>query len=228
MRKKHIIDLHVHSNFSDGRLPIKDVVDHFGKKGFSAIAIADHCSDSRSMIGFVSHKLNFSLSQSNIDQYLETLHSESKRAWEKYSMLLIPGVEITKNAWSKRKGAHFVLLGIDQFINPNREIKEILTDRKYEFSIAAHPVWDENFEFKTQYLWDHKSEFLHHFDAWEAGTAQKFSKEVFTSGLATISSSDFHNPTNDKAWRSKAYLDDLCPENIYDQIRKKQTEPIWI
>lgn len=228
MNKRHLIDLHIHSNFSDGKLSIPDIVDLYGEKGFSAIAITDHLADSQTLTGFVTHKLNLSLSPKNMPDYLETIKKESVRAKQKYNMLLIPGVEVTLNSWSKQRGAHIVFLGIDNYIDPNKSVEQLLKDNSKYFSIAAHPLWEESYEFKTTYLWDNRDQLKNLFDAWECATASKFSKEVYESGLAYICSSDFHNPNKFESWKSQLFLEDLNLENIFNSIRSKRIEPIWV
>ena len=73
MKKKHLIDLHIHSNFSDGKLSVPEIVDLYGQKGFSAIAITDHLADSKTLTGYVTHQLKLSLSEERMPQYLELL-----------------------------------------------------------------------------------------------------------------------------------------------------------
>ncbi|MEQ1722446.1 MAG: PHP domain-containing protein [Pseudobdellovibrio sp.] len=176
MKKRHLIDLHIHSDFSDGKLSIAEIVDLYGSKGFSAIAITDHLADSQTLTGLVTRKLNLSLSAQRMGEYLETIQQQSIRAKLQYNMLLIPGIEITLNSWSKQHGAHLVFLNVDQYIDPNKSIENLLLDNKKYFSIAAHPLCEESYEFKTTYLWD-KRENL---------------------------------------------------KNLYEQIRSKRVEPIWI
>lgn len=228
MKKRSFLDLHIHSNFSDGKLSIAEIVDYYGQKGFSAIAITDHLADSKTLTGKVTHQLSLSLSKDNIDQYLQTLHQEARRAYEKYNMLLIPGVEVTLNSWSKKKGAHIVFLNVDNYIDPNKPVLDLLKDNSKYFSIAAHPLWNESYEFKTTYLWEHRHLLQNQLDAWECATAQRFSPEIFQSGLPIVSSSDFHSFLRTESWKSQTYLEDICTENIFYQIKNKNIDPIWM
>ena len=209
-------------------MSIPELVDLYGKKGFSAIAITDHLADSKTLTGQVAHKLKLSLSEKNMDEYLTLIKNERARAWQQYKMLVIPGVEVTMNAWSRQKGAHIVFLNVDRYINPNLSILEMLKQNQEFFSIAAHPLWEESFEFKTTFLWDNRHELAPYFDAWECATAQKFSKEVFQSGYPVIASSDFHSLNRFESWKTQTYLEDLTTENIFSQIKNKKVEPVWI
>ncbi len=226
--KKRLIDLHIHSNFSDGKSTIAEIVDLYGQKNFSAISITDHLADSKTLTGKVTRKLKLSLSERNMDEYLSTIEKESKRAWDQYNMLLIPGLEVTLNSWSKQNGAHVVFLNVDRYINPDMSVLEMLKQNQDFFSIAAHPLWEESYEFKTTYLWDQRHELSNYFDAWECATAQKFSKEVYQSGLAYVASSDFHALPRFESWKTQTYLDDLTIDNVFQQIRSKKVEPVWL
>ncbi|MBC7420364.1 MAG: PHP domain-containing protein [Bdellovibrio sp.] len=228
MKKKYLVDLHIHSHFSDGKLSIAEIVDLYGAKGFSIIALTDHLADSKTLTGFVTCKLKLSLTSENMDLYLQTIRNEARRAWQKYGMLLIAGAEVTLNSWSRQKGAHLVFLGIDQYINPNQSIEEILIENRQFFSIAAHPLWEKSYEFKTTYLWENRECLASLFDAWECGTANFFSKEVYLSGLPIVASSDFHGPTRFESWKTAAYLEELSTDCLFDSIKNRHVEPVWI
>lgn len=226
--KKHLIDLHIHSTFSDGKLSISEIVDLYGRRGFSAIAVTDHLADSSTIQGLVANKLKLSLTQKSFDRYLEVLRLETKRAKDMYDMLLIPGIEVTLNSWSKQNGAHLLLLNVEEYINPNRSVEELLLQNRQCFSIAAHPIWEESYEFKTTFLWNNRAALAKLIDAWECATAHKFSQAVYLSGMATVASSDFHGASGFESWKSQTYLEDLNLENVFHQIRNKRIEPVWV
>lgn len=224
---KHLVDMHIHSNFSDGKLSISDIVDLYGKKGYSFISITDHLADSHTLTGFVTRALKLSLNEKTMDQYLSTIHTEAKRAWEKYNMVLVPGVEVTLNSWSREKSAHIVLLVVDRYINPNCSVKDLLMQNQDFYTIAAHPLWEKAYEFKTTYLWENREELKPYVDAWECATATNMSQQVLNSGLPVIASSDFHGPSKFASWKTQAYLEDKSIENLFEAIEKKHVQPVW-
>lgn len=224
---KHLVDLHIHSNFSDGKLSIPEIVDIYGKKGFSFIAITDHLADSKTLTGIVTRALKLSLTPKTMDQYLSIIKSEAKRAWEKYGMILIPGVEVTLNSWSRQKGAHIVFLGVDRYIEPNKSIENLLIENQEFFSIAAHPLWEKPYEFKTTYLWDNREKLKGHIDAWECATANHMSQEVFNSQLPVVASSDFHGPKKFESWKTLVDLEEKSVENLFEAIEQRRVQPIW-
>jgi hypothetical protein len=226
--KKHLVDLHIHSTFSDGKLTVPEIVDLYGSKKFSAIAITDHLADSETLTGQVTRKLNMSLCESSIDQYLTTLQAEAQRALQKYNMHLISGFEITLNSWSREKGAHLILLNVDDYVNPNQSVENLLLNNSKYFSIAAHPLWEQAYEFKTTYLWKNRIQLAPLFDAWECATAQHFSKDVYLSGYPIVASSDFHGPKNFESWKTMVYTNEFSPEALFHLIKNKKIEPVWM
>lgn len=221
------MDLHIHSNFSDGKLSIPEIVDLYGQKGFSFIAITDHLADSKTLTGLVTRALKLSLTTKSMDQYLSLIKSEAKRAWEKYNMVLMAGVEVTLNSWSREKGAHIVFLGVDRYIEPNKSVENLLIENQEFFSIAAHPLWEKSYEFKTTYLWQNRENLKLYVDAWECATANHFSQEVFSSALPVIASSDFHGPTKFLSWKTLVDLEEKSVENLFEAIEQRKVQPIW-
>lgn len=228
MKKRQKFDLHIHSSFSDGKLSVAEIVDLYGGRGFSAIAITDRLADSKSLNGLVAQKLKLSLTREIMSEYLETIRVESLRAKEKYNMLLIAGVEVTLNSWSRHKGAHIIFLNVDRYIEPDKSVLDLLKENREFFSIAAHPLWEESYEFKTTHLWDNRAELTEYFDAWECATGAKFSIEVYQSGLPIVASSDFHNMAQFESWKTQAYVDVVTVDKLFDEIRNRRVEPVWI
>ncbi len=91
-----IIDLHIHTNISDGALSPKEVIDEAEKNGVSVISITDH---------------------DTIDSYTPELFSYA----ESKNIKLICGVEIS----SKNEKAGIHVLGYNFDLN-NKELKETL------------------------------------------------------------------------------------------------------
>ena len=91
-----IIDLHIHSNISDGVLSPKEVIDEADKNGVSLISITDH---------------------DTIDSYTPELFSYAKSK----KIKIIPGVEIS----SKNEKAGIHVLGYN-FDLENKEFRETL------------------------------------------------------------------------------------------------------
>lgn len=111
MRK--LIDLHIHTNISDGMFSPKEVIDEAYKNGVSIISIADH---------------------DTIDAYNEELYNYA----EKKNIKLISGVEISAKA--EKSGVH--VLGYNFDIN-NKNLKEKLYSIRNARHIYLHDVAKE-------------------------------------------------------------------------------------
>ena len=106
------IDLHVHTNISDGELTPKEIIDEAYKNGISTIAIADH---------------------DIIDAYTNELYQYAKEK----KIQIINAVEISTKI--NKAGIH--ILGYNFDIN-NKELKEKLAKSRnarhdYLYNVAA-------------------------------------------------------------------------------------------
>jgi predicted metal-dependent phosphoesterase TrpH len=215
-------DFHVHTNKSDGKIPLPDVIDLFGSRGFGAIAITDHLCENVSVLGRASRYLGCSLTEDNFHRHMEDIAREGRRAWDQYRMLVIPGYEITKNSFSNHRSAHLLALGTDQYVDPNLGIEDLCTQiRKVGgLAIAAHPVSTRKWEKQALHLWDRKEELRNFFDAWEVASGPYIFDEVLQSGLPMIASSDLHHPKQMTSWKSEFRCEKTLPA-ILDAIRKQ-------
>ena len=218
-------DLHIHSNYSDGRLSISEIVDLYGGRGFGAIAITDHLCERRNIIGRISHRFNYSLSRKNFSQYMDEIEKEGERAWNKFGMLVIPGFEITKNTFDNHRSAHILVLGSRRYINPELPVEKILERAKENggFTVAAHPFHTGEFEFQTFHLWSRRDQLCETIDAWEVNSRQKISDAVLKSGLPLIANSDFHHHGHFKSWRTKVYSKKE-QSKIFESIRAQRLD----
>lgn len=225
MKKTVRCDLHIHSQYSDGRMSIRDIVDFHGRKGFGAIAITDHLCEKNNIIGRFSHGLNYSLSEQVFQKYMQELKEEGQRSLEVYGMHLIPGFEITKNSFANHRSAHILILGVDQFINPELSVDEILVSAKEQngFTVAAHPFHTGELEFQTFHLWSRRQELAHLIDAWEVNSRKTISSDVLNSGLPLIANSDFHRLPHYNSWKTKVYSENT-PEALFAAIKKQQID----
>ena len=199
-----LTDLHIHSTYSDGVLSIPEIVDFYGKKNFEIIAITDHLCEESTFLGKASNFLEKTLTKESFPFYLKLIEKEAKRAMEEYGMLVIPGVEFTKNSLYFKRSAHILALGIKEYIPADKNIHELLFEIKKQgaLSIAAHPVSTRIVEHQTYHLWDNREELRDKFDAWEVASGPHLFDEVLNSGLPMIANSDFHHPKQINSWKT--------------------------
>lgn len=167
-----LADFHVHTTWSDGRLPMHEVIDLFGRSGHDVIAIPDHVVNSDHVLGKVTHRCGVTVTRENVDTYLTEVESEARRAWDEYGMLVIPGFELTQNTWARKNAAHALALGIDAFISADGTVEDMLTRAKDSGAVvvACHPHNQSDWYVNTFYLWNKRKEVHELIDLWEVAT----------------------------------------------------------
>lgn len=220
-----LADLHIHSSYSDGKLTIPEIIDFFGKREFKVIAITDHLCEENTFLGKCSSFLKKTLTKDTFNNYIAEIKLEAKRANEQYGMLVIPGLELTKNSMSFSKSAHIIALGITDFINADGSIIDIIKKIKEQdaLAIAAHPVSTQFIEHQTFQLWDNRHELALHFDAWEVASGPFIFNQVLESGLPMIANSDFHYPKQISSWKTLINCD-LNFDSLKDAIKRQDIQ----
>jgi predicted metal-dependent phosphoesterase TrpH len=207
-----LCDFHVHTNWSDGRLSLREVVDLYGRtKRFDVIAITDHILMQRDMLARSGRLLTlgrkqFSVTEERFDAYLADIEAESQRARRLYDLLVIPGAEITQNHIRSKRNAHIVALNIKKFISADQPAEDILKDirRQGALSVACHPHHrtTTRFEIGTCYLWDHRKKLVDLVDVWEAANRDDLFSVTSLKHYPYIANSDFHKAKHLYSWKT--------------------------
>ena len=193
------------------------------RSGFGAIAITDHVAESHTVIGKAAGHLGLSLTPATFPLYQEILKSEAERAWEQYRMIVIPGVELSKNSISNHRSAHILALGISKYISADGDVADIAKEIRElgAVSVAAHPVDSGKLEKQTYHLWNRREELAQAFDAWEVASGDRLFSEVLQSKLPKIASSDLHIVRHINSWKTVLECE-RHPEAILDAIRNQE------
>ena len=220
-----LTDLHIHSTFSDGKLSISEIVDFYGGRGFDIIGITDHLCEEETFLGKASNFLNKTLTRKNFHEYLKVIQDEGARAMKTYGMLVIPGVELTKNSLSFHRSAHILALGVTDYIEADGDIMDLIAKIKEQgaLAIAAHPVSTKKLEHQTYHLWDSRKELADKFDAWEVASGPHIFEEVLKSGLPILANSDFHHPKHIRSWKTLIRCE-LNFQSFKEAIRRQDIE----
>ena len=121
-----LCDFHVHTQWSDGKLSVAEVVDLYGSTGkFDVIAITDHILMKKDMLARAGRlatlgRRAFGVREDDFAAYLEDIEAQARRAWTTYGMLVIPGAEITQNRLSGRKNSHIIALDIKHYVSADQ------------------------------------------------------------------------------------------------------------
>jgi len=199
-----LCDFHIHTTYSDGSVEIRKVIDLYGQAGFDVIAITDHVVNGDNSLGKVAHRFKYSVRADNFDEYMDHIRAEAERAWEKYEMLVIPGVEISKNYLSAEKSAHIILLDIREFIPACWGYDEIFLEARKQdtITIACHPHHMTDMSPDTLFLWNNRDKYAKYIDAWEIANRDDLFNVISLKKYPYIANSDFHKPRHLYSWKT--------------------------
>lgn len=223
-QKMLLCDFHMHSNYSDGKLSVPDLVDFYGKLGFDCICITDHLADPRRLIGKLVKLSNLTLGHNQIEEYFEVIERERKRAWRKYNMIVMTGIEFNKDGYTAKSSAHLLGVDLKTPIDPALDLPETIAHIHAQggLAIASHPhlmksEWGKN----TLHLWENMDTYAPLIDAWEIANRNNIFNPVGTRQLPFVANSDLHKPKHIYSW--KTLLN--CEKNadaIKDCIKKNE------
>jgi processive 1,2-diacylglycerol beta-glucosyltransferase len=106
-----LCDFHIHTNYSDGKLSVPEVIDFYGERGFDCICITDHLADPKRLDRQTVRAGQLHPRQEQVGEYFAVIERERQRAWRRYKMLVMTGIEFNKDGYTRKTSAH--LLGID-------------------------------------------------------------------------------------------------------------------
>jgi UDP-N-acetylglucosamine:LPS N-acetylglucosamine transferase/predicted metal-dependent phosphoesterase TrpH len=219
-----LCDFHIHSNYSDGKLSVPEIIDFYGEHGFDCICITDHLADPKRLIGKLSELANFTLGQEQIEEYFAVIERERQRAWRRYKMLVLTGIEFNKDGYTRKTSAHLLGIDLKAPINASLEIPELIAQIHAQggLAVASHPhimksEWGKN----TLYFWENQAKYAPLLDAWEIANRNNIFNDVGLKRLPFIANSDFHKPKHIYSWKTLIYCEKNA-EAIKDCVRRNE------
>jgi len=200
-----LCDFHIHTTYSDGSVELRRTVDLFGQAGFDVIAITDHVVNGDNSFGKLARRFKYSLREDTFDDYMAHVREEGERAWHRYGLMVIPGLEITKNSFSSDKSAHILLIDIREFIPATWSYEKIFLEAKKQDAlvIACHPHRTSEKTFiDTLFLWKNRDKYSKYIDAWEIANRDDVFNVVSLKKYPYIAGSDFHKVRHLYSWKS--------------------------
>ncbi|HAM51305.1 MAG TPA: phosphotransferase [Nitrospiraceae bacterium] len=212
-----LCDFHIHTKYSDGSVELRRTIDLFGQAGFDVVAITDHVVNGDSPIGKLAHRFRLTVGVENFDAYISHIRQEAERALQKYGMLVVPGVEISKNYLSSEKSAHILLIDITEFVPACWSYEKILLAAKEQnaLTVACHPHHMSDMSKNTLFLWNNRDKYARYIDAWEIANRDDVFNVISLKKYPYIANSDFHKTRHLYSW--KTLLN--CEKNI-DSIKR--------
>jgi predicted metal-dependent phosphoesterase TrpH len=200
-----LCDFHIHTSYSDGSVELRKTIDLFGQAGFDVIAITDHVVNGETPYGKIANRFRFSVKEENFNAYLTHIREEAKRAWDKYGLLVLPGVEITKSSLSSDQSAHVLLIDIKTFVSATWDFEKIFLAAKKQDAliIACHPHHtSELMVIDTLYLWNNRKKYARYIDAWEIANRDDVFNVISLKRYPYIAGSDFHRVRHLYSWKT--------------------------
>jgi UDP-N-acetylglucosamine:LPS N-acetylglucosamine transferase len=219
-----LCDFHIHSNYSDGKLSVPEIVDFYGEHGFDCICITDHLADPKRLIGKLSELASFTLGREQVEEYFAVVERERQRAWRRYKMLVMTGIEFNKDGYTRKTSAHLLGIDLKSPVDPSLDIPEIIAQIHAQggLAVASHPhvmksEWGKN----TLYLWENQEKFAPLLDAWEIANRNNIFNQIGLKRLPFIANSDFHKPKHIYSWKTLIHAE-KDSEAIKDCIRRNE------
>lgn len=197
-----LAELHAHTTWSDGVLPVPALVDLYGAHGFDVLCITDHvCRTAETGI-----EPPRAIVAATFDAYLTEIEREAARAREQYGLVVVPGLELSYNDPDPRLSAHALALGLRSFVSVDAGIDEAIETAVQAGAalVAAHPFDDEPASnpgrLTQRFARDPElSARVHRFELFNR--TQLFSW-VAKAGLPCVASGDFHRLEHLGGWKS--------------------------
>lgn len=225
-----LCDFHTHTNYSDGKLTVAELVDFYGQHGFDCVCITDHLADPRRLIGKLSKLSRLTLNPAQLDEYFDVIRREAARAWRKYDLLVLAGIEFNKDGYTKKTSAHLLGLDLKAPISPALDLPATIAHIHAQggLAVASHPhimksEWGKN----TLHLWENQDTYAPLLDAWEIANRDNLFQPVGRKRLPFIASSDFHKPRHIYSWKTLLHCEKE-PEAIKDCIRRNDGVAITV
>jgi processive 1,2-diacylglycerol beta-glucosyltransferase len=219
-----LCDFHIHSNYSDGKLSVPEIIDFYGERGFDCICITDHLADPRRLLGKISELANLTLGPEQVAEYFAVIERERQRAWRRYQMLVMTGIEFNKDGYTSKTSAHLLGVDLKSPIDAALDIPETIAQIHAQgaLAIASHPhimksEWGKN----TLYLWENQEKFAPLIDAWEIANRNNIFNDIGLKRLPFIANSDFHKPKHIYSWKTLIHCE-KDPEAIKQCIRRNE------
>jgi len=209
-KKLLLCDLHTHTTWSDGKLTIAEMVDFYGQRGFDCLCVTDHLCDPKRLLGKLVNLTGLVIPPGDVDAYFEEIEREKKRAWAKYDLMLMSGLEFNKDGYTAKTSTHLLGVDLKQPIDSSLGIKELIAEIHAQggLAIASHPhelqsEWGKN----TLYLWEHVDEYAPLIDAWEVANRDDIYNPIGLKKLPFVANSDFHKPKHIHSWKTLLYCE---------------------
>lgn len=198
-----LCELHAHTTWSDGNLPLRELVDLYGQAGFDVLCVTDHVlrtDDPWRLPESCVHRGNFA-------SYLAAVDAEAERARAVYGLLVVPGLELTHNHEDPDLAAHAVAVGLREFVSPDEGlVGSLLAAREAGAAlVAAHPHGPGGDRVPTRSTrrfwldWESLSPLVHRAELFNRADVYSW---VAGADVPAVASGDVHDREHLSSWKT--------------------------
>jgi hypothetical protein len=196
--KPLLAELHAHTTWSDGTLPLDAVVDLYGSHGFDVLCITDHTIRSERA---VAHE---TVGVHNWREYLDAIDAEAERALAEWGLLVLPGLELTDQHDDPLRSAHAVAVGLRSFVSVEPGLNSAVREARRAGAaiIAVHPHAPGDNRRGTCRWWAERDAPVVRPDRWELFNQNDVFTWVAERALSVVATGDFHRLEHLNTWKT--------------------------
>jgi hypothetical protein len=194
--KPLLAELHAHTTWSDGELPLSALVDLYGAHGFDVLCVTDH------VVGRATGK--HYVDADNWRDYRDALDAEAERADVEYGMLVVAGLELTDDQHDPLRAAHALAIGPASFVPVDSGLAVAVAEARRAGAaiVAAHPHAPGENHRGTCRWWYERDAPLVQPDRYELVNRRDVFAWVAERGLPAVASGDFHRLAHFDTWKT--------------------------
>lgn len=200
-RELLLSELHAHSTWSDGAFSVPALVDLYGTQGFDVLCLTDHVHAANDVCA------ESGLPPERFDDYLAEIEREAERALADYSLLVLPGVELTVNDPDLDRAAHALAIGLRSWASLEDGLERALLQARHAGAalVAAHPTGPSAPETQrgaTRRFWTELDELGALVDRFELINRHDVYGWVAEARLPAVATGDFHRFEHLFTWKT--------------------------
>ena len=197
-----LCELHAHTTWSDGTLPLAALVDLYGSHGFDVLCVTDHVLPPQA--GAPPRHVH----AGNFEGYRAEIEGEAERARALYDLVLIAGLELTDHADDPDRSAHALALGVHAFVPLDSGLLPAIAGAGEQgvAIIAAHPAGPDALDLTagraTRRFWSDFDALRPFVDRYELVNRHDVFGWVARERLPAVATGDFHRLEHLTTWKT--------------------------
>jgi predicted metal-dependent phosphoesterase TrpH len=212
-----LCELHAHTTWSDGYLTLRELVDLYGQNGFDVLCVTDHTVR-------LDDPTPCAVDSWTWQAYAAAVRAEAERALVEYSLVVIPGLELSDNQEDPDLSAHALALGLERFVSVDAGIVPALEAANDQGAavVAAHPCSDEDWTSlrATRRIWRERQALRDLIHRYELFNRKETFGWIAAEDWPPVATGDFHRPEHLTSWKTLLRCE-RDPEAVVAHLRSR-------